>query len=320
MSGGRWLLLTLGLAACLVGVTAATNAFIDPYGLFRPVQQRSLGAPGDPRVAKYLLALRYVPEKFDGLLSGASIAAGWDVTGIHSLRVYNVAMSGSNIVEERAIMENAIAHRGMTLAILLVHPAMTSSHEFHTVRMTPELKWSALGSASLAAAYKDMINIRLGRSHPTFDGSGTEVGMVLHDVMNTNMKALWSAPTFQVDSIALRQYLDLVHDLRASGTRVIFLVPPTGRSLLATKRAPMESYVAAMRQQVGPQALWIDLMTPPYASLSDDANFSDGVHLRPAAARQVVAAIDSSIRGWQQQGQLPATSLRALADKLRPSR
>lgn len=313
-----WLLTTISTVFIAAGAIAAANAALDIYGLYRPARGRLLRVVGDPRVGKYLLSMRYVPENFNAVLTGASVSANWDLTAIEKLRIYNESLSGGNIVEEKTFIEAALERPGISVAFLLVHPAMTFSHDFNTVEMTPKLKLSALGSSNLWGAYKDMLNMRLGRIPPTSDYAGTSP-LELHTEMNIYMKRLWNAPDFTVDPIALREFRKLIADLRAHKVQIIFIVPPIAESLLDTRRVEMSQYLLRMHSEIGTGDLWIDFLSPEYRQFCENrANFSDGVHLVPAAARQVVAYINTAVNRWIAERRLVVSSNRQTLSSLPP--
>ncbi len=278
---------------------------IDVYGLYRSTSGRRLHVLGDERVAKYLLSMRYVPQNFNALLSGASISANWRVTAIDRLRVYNESLNGATIIEEKALIQASLERPGISVVLLLVHPALTYSSEFRTIEMTPSLKRSALGSLSLWTAYKDMLNIRLGRLPQWFDYAGTETFLDGHHEMNIHMKKMWEAPEFNIDPAAWHAYMDLVAHLRARRIKIVFIVPPTSEQLLSSKRPALVRYLQRVRSDVGPGDLWIDFMSPEHDDFSKtSANFSDGVHLTSDGARQVVSEINTTLNRWLDQRRL----------------
>jgi hypothetical protein len=298
MRPGSWLLTTTLSVVFAAGAIAAANVALDIYGMYHPARDRHISVLGDPRIAKYLLSTRYVPENFNAVFTGASVAANWEVKRIEDLRVYNEALNGGNIVEEKTLIEAALERPGIQVAFLLVHPSLTYSHEFRTVEMKAELRRSALGSASLWAAYKEMLNIRLGRLPQKFDDAGTETFQNMHSEMNWLMKQMWNAPDFSVDPVALQAYKNLVKALTARRIRIVFVVPPTSEALLATKRVQMEKYLTMMRREIGGDYLWINFLRPEYSHLRDPEIFSDGVHLKAGGARQVVDEINGIVRNW----------------------
>jgi hypothetical protein len=300
-----WLLTTLSIILIATAAIAGLNMAVDIYGLYRPSRGRRLPILGDDRVAKYLLSMRYVPENFNAVIVGASISANWDITAIERLRVYNGSLDGGNIVEEKALIEAALQRPGVSVILLLVNPALTYSHEFETVELKPELERSALGSLSLWNAYRNMLSIRIGRTPQPFDYAGTETFLNARSEMNVNMKKMWSEPEFTVDPVALQAHRDLVANLRARGVQLVFIVPPTSEHLLETKRAPLERYLDRMRSEIGTGSLWIDFLAPEgEAFCKTRANFSDGVHLTPDGAKQVVAQINAAVNRWITEGRL----------------
>ena len=103
MNPKYWLLATISTVLIAASAIAVLNMAVDIYGLYSPSNGRRLPVLGDARVAKYLLSMRYVPENFNAMLTGASISANWDVTAVNKLRIYNGSLNGGNIVEEKAI-------------------------------------------------------------------------------------------------------------------------------------------------------------------------------------------------------------------------
>jgi hypothetical protein len=298
MTPGRWLLTTISMVLIASLATGGLNMMVDVYGLYRPAR-RQLPVYGDARVAKELLNLRYVPENFNALMTGASFSANWDVTAIEKLHVYNDSLNGGNIIEEKALIEAATQRPGISVVFLAVHPALTHDHDFHAVDMTPDLQRSAVGSLSLWDAYKEMLKIRFGRSPRTFDYAGTETFFDLPSEMNAFMREMWEEPEFKVDPIALQAYRDLVAELRARRIQIIFVVPPTSEQLLRTKRVALEHYVQRMQSEIGPGDLWIDFLADDRSGVSQNqANFSDGVHLVPSGTRQVVGQINLAVNQW----------------------
>ncbi len=83
-------------------------------------------------------------ENFDAILIGPSVSANWDTHGIHTLRTYNESLNGSNFVEQECLVQHAVASPGLKAALILVHPSMTASHDFNTVRLTEDERIGAL--------------------------------------------------------------------------------------------------------------------------------------------------------------------------------
>jgi hypothetical protein len=303
MRPGKWLLITIALTFAGAAALIAINTSADVYGLYRPTQARRLNVYGDARIAKYLLSSNYVPENFNAILIGGSFSANWDMTAVQKLRVYNESLNGGNIVEEKAIAEAAISRPGISTAFILVHPALTYSHDFMTVRIAPRLKYSSLGSISLWAAYKDMAYIRLHRSIQNYDYAGTEDFGTLATEMPPNMKRFWSGGDhFDIDPIAIAAYQDLIAEFRAHHVHLVFIVPPTFEGLLQAKRTAFPSYIALIRAYSTPEDNWIDFNSAQYSNFrAIRTNFPDGVHLTPEAAKMVVSDINAKLNQWSSE-------------------
>src|SRR2546423_1309606 len=154
MKPQNWFFTTLALIVIVAAVTVASNVTLDIYGLFRDPHGRRLPAIGDDRVAKYLLSKKYVPGNFDAILVGSSVSANWNTGRMRSLRVYNESMTAANIVEEKALVDQALSQPGIKAALLTVHPYLTNSHRFATVQVSERETFGALGSLTLWEAYK----------------------------------------------------------------------------------------------------------------------------------------------------------------------
>jgi hypothetical protein len=298
------IVMTLGSGSAVMGV----NIAVDPYGLYHQPKGSRLIVYGDERVAKYLLNIRYVPANFDAVLIGPSVSANWDMNAIEKLHVYNDSLNGGNIVEGKSLMESAMARSGISMVFLLVHPALTFSHEYETVTLTPELKFSSLGSRSLLEAYKQMLNIRLHRSRQIFDYAGTEDFGTIPTTMNADMKRLWRAgDNFEIDPIALVAYRDTVAELHARHVQIVFIVPPTFENLLQGKRQAFDNYIRLIQDMATAEDKWVDFTSEGYADLRRNRlNFPDGVHLVPQAARRVVSYLNTKVNDWIAQKRLAA--------------
>src|SRR4051812_32482242 len=112
----NWLLLVIGLIAAIGGAATGLVVRLDPWGLYRDPRGRELRTYGDARVAKYLLSARYVPANFNAVLIGSSMTANWDVSRLKRVRTYNESLNGANVVEEKAVVEQALARPGIEVA------------------------------------------------------------------------------------------------------------------------------------------------------------------------------------------------------------
>lgn len=307
MTARAWFVKTVALTVLLVIAIASANVAVDLYGIFRNPQGRHLAGYGDDRVAKYLLSERYVPTNFNALVIGSSVSSNWDANRIDAFRFYNVSLDGGNIVEEKTISDRALASPRIKLVILVVHPFLTSSHDFETVHVTPRENLEALGSQNLLNAYKDKLRSRFHKDAQTFDATGTFVLPEEHREMNSVLQKVMDPVTgFKIDPIALRAHVDLVAELHAAGIPIVFVVPPISQSLLQPRAAQLAAYSSLLLCDKLDNDKVIDFTSPEFAAFREDGtNFSDGIHLTRLGAREIVTDINQRLNDWVGTGQLP---------------
>jgi hypothetical protein len=231
----------------------------------------------------------------------------WNTSGITRLRVYNESLSGGNSVEEKAIADQALASSRVRVAILIVRPYLTASHEFETVALTPRENLDALGSESLLNAYKSRIRIQLHRERQEFDVNGTQDFGDIPPQMNRHMQKLMAPGVdFPVDETAMKAYKALVAELHAANIPIIYVIPPTLQSIYLPKAGAFASYSRIVLATRLPQDHVIDFTSDQYVDYRRaSTNFQDGVHLSTQGANKVVALIGHQIDAWIQDGELP---------------
>ena len=307
MSARAWLIQSISVTVVLLIAIALINISLDIYGIFRNAKGRHLVVYGDERVGKYLLSEKYVPENFNAILIGSSVSANWNTSGIEGLRVYNESINGGNIVEAKAIADQTLPSSQIRAVLLIVHPYLTSSHEFETVQLTPRENLAALGSQSLFDAYKSEVRIKLHLEKPEFDEFGTADFGDIPQKMNAHLQKLMAPGTeFTVDATAIASYKALVDELHSANIRIIYVIPPVLQSIYLSKVKAFANYSRAALENKSDQDRVIDFTSDEFADFrSNPANFKDGVHLTNEAAQQVVAIISAKMNQWIQTGQLP---------------
>src|SRR5438132_350107 len=306
MSSRRWLVVTIATALAAVALVVGVNAALDVYGLFRDPAGRALPVYGNERVAKYLLGRRYVRANFDGVLIGSSVSANWSVGAMPSARLYNESVNSGNIVEEKALLDQVLESGEPGLALLVVHPFLTASHESNSLTLTPREYWGALGSLNLLDAYKNALKIRLHREQQVFDVAGTQDFGDGTKKLNARLQAMMlGSADFEIDAVALQSYREVVAALHERRVPVGFVIPPTQESIFAPKREAFRKYVSLILADRSPEDRVLDFNADEFAHFrADAANFSDGVHLRVAGARTVTAVVDDRLKTWIAEGWL----------------
>lgn len=308
MTPSAWLAKAVGFTLLLLTAVAATNAAIDTYGVFRSPAGRHLPGYGDDRVAKYLLSERYVPTRFNALLIGSSVSANWDSSQINAFKVYNESMNGGNIVEEKTIADRALASSRIKLVILIVHPFLTSAHNFETVHVTPRENLEALGSQNLLNAYKDKLRSYFGKNAQTFDENGVLVFSDTSREMNAVLKRVMDPLSgFKVDPVALQANEGLIAELHAAHIPILFVIPAISEPLLLSRAAQLASYSRLILGNKSESDEVIDFTSHDFQAFREDGkNFSDGVHLTTLGARHIVAFINQRLNDWTGAGQVPS--------------
>lgn len=308
MTPRAWFARTVGLTIVLLLAVAATNAAIDIYGIFRKPEGRHLSGYGDDRVAKYLLSERYVPTNFNTLLIGSSVSANWDTSHIDAFTIYNESLNGGNIVEEKTISEGALASSRIKLVILVVHPFLTTSHDFETVHVTPRENFEALGSQNLLNAYKDRVRSHFRKGAQTFDETGVFVFPETSGEMNAVLrKAMDPLTGFKVDPIALQAEKGLIAELHAAEIPIVFVIPAISQSLLPSREARLAAYSRLILRDKSDKDKVIDFTSRDFQAFREAGmNFSDGIHLTKLGAKEVVLAINQRLSDWVRAGQLPS--------------
>jgi hypothetical protein len=190
--------------------------------------------------------------------------------------------------------------------LLIVHPYLTSSHEFETVQLTPRENLAALGSQSLLDAYKSEARIKLRLAKPELDEFGTDDFGDIPQKMNPHLQKLMAPGTeFTIDASAMASYKALVDELHSANIRIIYVIPPVTQSIYLSKVNAFANYSHAALENRSEEDRVIDFTSDEFMDFrSDPGNFKDGVHLTNQSARQVVAIINTKLNQWIQTGQL----------------
>ena len=298
--------ITFSLILLLGGAAAAANMWLDIYGIFRDPSGRRLLSFGDDRVAKYLLSERYIPAHYNAVLIGSSVSANWKLDAAGPLRIYNESLNGGNSVEENCLVGQVLMRPGIRVALVVIHPYLTQSHEFETVRLTPREKIAALGSLSLWQAYKSKLKIAVGAEKQVVHESGSQDFPTARQELNPTLKKMMAGSgDFEVDPVALAAFRDSVSNFRAHGVQLVFLVPPVEDDLLERKRTAFQDYLQQIRPLIAQQDKLMDFTGDDFTDFRMDArNFTDGIHLTPEGSGQLIHRIQGRLAQWIAGGEL----------------
>lgn len=129
------------------------NIWLDIFGVFGV--RKNTRIYGEERISKYLMAYRYIPENFEGLILGPSLSANINPGPAKEIRYFNTSLMGARIQTMIPLLENVLASaHQMKRAWICIHPYMTQSSEKEVdLIMTPRAYWAAFGSIHLLRVY-----------------------------------------------------------------------------------------------------------------------------------------------------------------------
>lgn len=81
----------LGAILVFVGFTV----WVDIFGVFGI--SKNVRVYGEERISKYLMAFRYIPEHFNGIILGPSLSANVDPTPLKDFNFFNASLMGARV-------------------------------------------------------------------------------------------------------------------------------------------------------------------------------------------------------------------------------
>ena len=291
MNSRTWILRTVLAIALILCANFATACLLDPYGLFQNPRGRQLRVVFAPRKAKFLLSRRYVPTNYDGLLIGPSSSENWDPASISGVKIYNESVLGSNISEEKRIVDQATPTGHFKLAICILYPTMTTNHRMND-GLDSVTSLEALGSIHLLVHEAEQV---LSALHIPFGRQSAPNGATPLRQVSPNANIGRPAPNalqlgpdyFQIDPVAILDYRQLLQDLSSRGVRILYVIPPLYQPCQTANLQQLVSYKESIRKLL-PQAPVIDLDAPDFSSFrSDPSNYLDCFHLSAVGASRV---------------------------------
>ncbi len=280
MKASGWIAATLALFALGCGIVFGSSYAIDLFGIFHDPTGKQLTVHHNERTAKFFLNERYVPANFDALLIGGSSTSNFRMDDLDFARFYNESLYGSNTVEEKRLVDEALRQGHFRYAIVLINPYLLQSHVFNEGSGVPPRR-EALGSVNLLREefYAGMQRLRHTPSQFWPDG-----GEAMPPTKGFNNGALEF--TFQYDPLALAALRETLEELRAAGTRIIFLETGVFQPTYEKYRQRLDAYYAAFPLRHADEPL-IDFNRTEYATFrSDRSNWIDPPHLTDAAAEE----------------------------------
>ncbi|HEY8934061.1 MAG TPA: hypothetical protein VIM65_02535 [Cyclobacteriaceae bacterium] len=267
------------------------NLWIDIYGLFRPVANRSLPVYYNERVSKYLLSENYIPEKFNTVIVGTSLSANLDISEFNNeqskLKIYNASLMGANISELRPVVDNLV-QGGVKRMIICFSPYMIKNSGSKEVEFGPKLYIGALGSKNLLDTYivgiirhYNLMPAKFPRNQ--INEFGVNRFGDLYKVENVKEKiekVIKADKELTVDSIALHELQLFIEQLKDNHIQFIGYFHPIPAEVLASKRAAYENFERTVRQFVNDDSRLLNFNTSEFEYFTKDySNYIDHGHL-----------------------------------------
>lgn len=284
MTSRTWIQRTAAAVVAVLCVNFAIAIWMDPYGLFRNPLGRQLPVAFAARKAKFLLSKRYVPTNYDSLLIGPSSSENWDPAAIPGVKMYNESILGSNVVEEKRIVDQALPTGHFKLALCILYPTMTTNHALED-GLDAVTTSEALGSIHLYI--HEAAHIRSALHLPVGGLSATDGTTPLKLVPQNFVEIQYDPSYFHLDPVAVDSYRQMVSELTTRGTRVLYIIPPLYEPCRQLNEAAFNQYKQTMEQTL-PHAPILDLNGPEFEAFRAEAgNYVDCFHVNAAGATKI---------------------------------
>ncbi len=289
MKAGTWIGGTLGCFALLCALVLGSSYALDIFGIFHDPTGKQLRVEHNERTAKFFLNERYVPANFDALLVGGSSTSNWRMSALDFAHFYNESLFGSNTVEEKRLVDEALRRGRFRYAICVITPYMLATHEFNEGSGVPPRR-EALGSVNLLREEFYGFSRKLRGRPALFSPDGGQVMPPSKGEVDPYLTY-----TFAYDPIALEAFRQMLDELRARGTRVIFVETPVFEPVYQRHKAQFDRFYATFPLRHADEAL-IDFNAPEYAAFrSERGRWVDPPHLNGESAEQVSVEMNRAI-------------------------
>lgn len=305
MNSKRFVYLAIGcLLSGAVLLTAANMAF-DEFGLFRSVEDRNIRIWGYERASKYLLSKRYIPERFDGVLIGPSVAdIEMDTSKIRGYDIYNLAVIGGNICELKWSVDNVLDRGELKWLIVCMDPYLTLKCGQETGEINPKLVQSTFGSLFTVRYYAYKLWTKM---HPDRDGfvdslSGYRVTDERHRNRDRKKAILSKADVplikCSINETAFQTLEEILQRARAKGIRIAAYYYPIPQPIYVGIEDKYQAYKKRVSTLFKPDDVVVDMNSQQYAFINSDfESYSDGTHLSPEGADKVLSVVATMIGG-----------------------
>ena len=276
------------------------HIYADFYGLFRSVAHRNIGIVHGHRATKYLLAHRYIPSRFDGILIGDSTTGGIDPSHFTSYRIYNAALPGGNI-SEGSIIANLAARDRVRFVIFGLSPEFTDSSGPKTRAMDKRTRRQALGSLS-TLQIQIKRSMRKGRNREKISWAGY-VSYCPDEILSNKRRneivaeAQTQPPIpFSIDDQGFSEFKSLLATLRSKRIKILAFFYPLPYNPDDLVNYYLQQYQETLSSLFLDSDIVLDFNDEKYFNLTKNySNYCDGLHLDEFGAALVAKEIESQM-------------------------
>lgn len=292
------------LALCISGLMAPAILALDPFALWYGEGPRRILTT--ERLNKYLLAHRYVPQYFDGVLMGPSYSANFDTRLITSRRLYNLSINGGNATELRKVFTPAAESGKLQYVVITIDPYILATEGYKD----DTLRWSSAWEAALSSMAGRQAALRALDLEPVEDVFADSAAgwnnFDLHKVRDPRFtdEALAIQPGPQDISTApilvrpaalrdLKAIVDLAHEHEIKV--FAYYYPRDAASFQTGLSHGWPEFRATVDAVFGPEDIVWDMNTPDYDHIRRKGEaYTDG-HLSQIGAALVLAEIQRQL-------------------------
>lgn len=312
LSPGAFIKWSLSLSLLFILGFTALNYYTNDFSLWRSRESARIWAL--EKTSKYLLAHRYVPDHYDGILIGSSVSANIDPAQIsNDIKIYNISMAGGNMTEISAAAKLYINRaKNPKLMVVSLHPYMLAGSGMKSFQIHEKEYFGSLFSALPAMIWAAKIFRALNMSGAEFDHSengwnNLESNTPVKD-MDTQMISMkencekedWKSN--MIDPTAYQQLSDLLTLARAKNMRIIAYFHPYLSNQWAIYKSCGKGlfFQKEVRKLFLPDEQIIDFNTPQYSYITNNRKLRlDLAHLNRKGAGLLAKELNRTIRNEQ---------------------
>lgn len=285
-----WLCKTIAVLVFIVTLFVLININYDFYGIYKNNNSDKVVYKNE-RTSKYLFSYRYIPENFNGILSGSSITSNWHTDKIENYRIYNSSISGGNISEQKLIIDNILQKQGMEILILCIHPYLTSSYGRKSGFMKSSEYWGSLGSIGLLKEYFSILT----NSKIIADRFGRQDFYLEYKDKNNNIKV--RNIDIDINYKAVDDFISILNLARSKNLKIVGFIPPIYSESYNLNKSSYDEYFNFIASLFLNNEPILNFNSKAYKDITDNPNtFYDGTHINEDVALIISEELNKFIK------------------------